>query len=159
MYFFFTSGCSAHWPELSFWPGAWVHALKWHWSNNHELVQFMSLVLPLQVQQLCPLLQSLFEPTLTLLFTLSKIRAFWGAKAFCCHQCLQTACVEGKALLSACDRRHFSQVIAPAKWAPKHFSKQCLTAYMLRSKPHLAAFNAFPSLFLCTKINFMSFPR
>ena len=146
--------CPSNWM-----PGAWAHGLKWHWSNSHELVQFMSLVLPLAVQRLYPLLQRLFEPTLTFLFTWCKIGAPPGAKAYCSHQCSQTACVKGKALLSLCAHHHFSQVTAPAKSAPKHFSKQCLTAYMLRSKPHLAAFNAFPSLFLCIKIYFMNFPR
>lgn len=139
--------------------GAWARGLKQHWSNSHELVQFVSLVLPPAVQQLCPLLQSPFELRLTFLFTLCKIGAPPGAEACCSHQCLQTVRVKGKALLSLCARCHFSQVMVPAKSAPKHFSKQCLTAYLLRSKPHLAAFNTFPSLFLCIKINFMKFPR
>lgn len=78
----------------------------------------------------------------------------------CCSQlCSQPECAEGRALLCSCAHCHFSQVMAAAKSAPNWFSKQCLTAYMLRSKPRLAAFNAFPSLFLCIKINFMNFPR
>lgn len=51
-------------------PGAWAHGLKW-------LVQAVSLVLCPAVQQLCPLLHCLFEPSLTFLFTLCKA----GAKA------------------------------------------------------------------------------
>lgn len=81
------------------------------------------------------------------------------SKGCCSQQCSQTECVEGRALLCSCAHCHSSQVMAAAKSAPNRFSKQCLTAYMLRSKPRWAAFNAFPSLFLCIKINFMNFPR
>lgn len=81
------------------------------------------------------------------------------SKGCCPQQCSHTECVEDKALLCSCAHCHFSQAMAAAKSAPNQFSKQCSTAYMLRGKPRLAAFNAFPSLFLCIKINFMNFPR
>lgn len=59
-------------------------------------------------------LQRLFEPMLRFLFALCKIRAPPGAKACCSHQCSQTVCVKGKALLSLCAYHHFLQVMAPA---------------------------------------------
>lgn len=130
-------------------PGAWAHGLKWHWSKSWCR----------HCPSSCP--AALSPPALPL-WTHTDISVpikQSRSKGCCSQQCSQTECVEGKALLCSCAHCHFSQVMAAAKSAPNRFSKQCLTAYMLRSKPRLAAFNTFPSLFLCIKINFMNFPR